>query len=250
MANESFINSATWTTGFTSTVDSTYKQNPDYAQKGTGHMVYSASWEPQRVNNFELYIEGLDDLVPASLASGDIQYTDGSITTTSSTTESLVKVSNAAERVMLSVDSFTAPTIEIAQITTHYGNNSIKWAGKPEFPNSSIVVNDYIGIQVERILSAWFQCAYDFTTEQIGLAQHYKKTGYLIEYDPKGTSARCWKLDGLWLASFNLGEWNQNGNEQRKINATLVYDRVMPDYGLDLSNSQGYGGAWVNSSST
>ena len=45
----------------------------------------------------------------------------------------------------------------------------------------------------------------------------------------------------MWLASFNLGEWNQAGNEQRKINATLVYDRVVPDYGLD-------DGDWANQS--
>lgn len=215
-----------------------YEKNSfSYVQKGTGHMVYSSSWEPQRINNFELIIEGLDELITANNDSGDIPtgpYSDGNPSYTEGTKdkENVLKPPNAAERIMLSVDSFTAPSIEIAQITTQYGNNSIKWAGKPEFPSSSIVVNDYIGIQVERILAAWFRCAYDFESEKIGLARHYKKTGYLAEYDPKGGTARVWRLDGLWLASFNLGEWSQNGNEQRKVNATLVYDRVVPDYGL------------------
>lgn len=212
-----------------------------YLQKGTGHMVYSSSWEPQRTNNFELIIEGLDTLVTADNDSGDIPKgyaktsaeTEAVSTSSDTSTNGILYPPNAAERIMLSVDSFTAPSIEIAQITTQYGNNSIKWAGKPEFPNSSIVVNDYIGIQVEKILAAWFRCAYDFTSEKIGLAKDYKKTGYLAEYDPKGGTARVWRLDGLWLASFNLGEWSQNGNEQRKVNATLVYDRVVPDYGLE-----------------
>ena len=207
-----------------------------YVQKGTGHMVYTSSWEPQRTNNFELVVEGLDRLYTANIDTGNIP--TGTTTTPtdnidSKYNEKSLTPPNAAERIMLSVDSFTAPSIEIAQITTQYGNNSIKWAGKPEFPNSTITVNDYIGIQVERILAAWFRCAYDFRTEKIGLARHYKKTGYLIEYDPKGGTARCWRLDGLWLASFNLGEWSQEGNAQRKIQATLVYDRVVPDYGLD-----------------
>ena len=206
-----------------------------YVQKGTGHMVYSSAWEPQRTNNFELIVQGLDSLITANIDTGNIP--NGTVTTpegsdTNKIREQALKPPNAAERIMLSVDSFTAPSVEIAQITTQYGNNSIKWAGKPEFPNSTITVNDYIGIQVERILAAWFRCAYDFRTEKIGLARHYKKTGYLIEYDPKGGTARCWRLDGLWLASFNLGEWSQEGNAQRKIQATLVYDRVVPDYGL------------------
>lgn len=207
-----------------------------YLQKGTGHMVYSSSWEPQRTNNFELIIEGLDTLVTADYKSGDIpngtESLDSMDNITPTKNDGVLYPPNAAERIMLSVDSFTAPSIEIAQITTQYGNNSIKWAGKPEFPNSSIVVNDYIGIQVEKILAAWFRCAYDFKSEKIGLARHYKKTGYLAEYDPKGGTARVWRLDGLWLASFNLGEWSQDGNAQRKLNATLVYDRVVPDYGL------------------
>ena len=184
-----------------------------YIRKGTGHMVNVSDWEPQRVNNFEVVIQGLDHL---KFASGDEKSTDA-----------------FAERIMLSVDSFSAPTVEIAQITTHYANNSVKWAGKPDFPNSSLVINDYIGIQTEAILAAWFRCAYDFKSEKIGRAVNYKKTAYLIEYAPDGTSARTWRLDGCWLASYQLGDWNQQGNEQRKLTATLVYDRVIPDYGIE-----------------
>ena len=218
-----------------------------YLYKGTGHMVYASSWEPQRVNNFELVIEGLDTLVTANFDTGNISngYSTSNANESASSrnqqSPDILKPPSAAERIMLSVDTFTAPAIEIAQITTQYGNNSIKWAGKPEFPTSSVTINDYIGIEVERILAAWFRCAYDFKSEKIGLARDYKKTGYIIEYDPKGGTARSWRLDGLWLASFNLGEWNQAGNEQRKINATLVYDRVVPDYGLD-------DGDWANQS--
>lgn len=184
-----------------------------YLRKGTGHMVRDESWEPQRINNFEVVIEGLDTLRLAG-------------------TDKDINLGSMAERIMLSVDSFSAPTIEIAQITTHYANNSIKWAGKPDFPNSSLVINDYIGQRVETLLAAWFQAAYNFQNETIGLAKNYKKTAYLIEYAPDGSESRVWRLEGCWLASFQLGDWNQQGNEQRKLNATLVYDRVIPDYGI------------------
>lgn len=196
------------------------EDNQRYLYKGTGHMVHVNAWEPQRNNNFEVVIVGLDSIVTA----------DGKKQT----------MNSAAERIMLSVDSFSAPNITIGQITTHYANNSIKWAGKPEFPDSSLVINDYIGIKVEQILAAWFRCAYDFKTETIGLASNYKKTAYLIEYAPDGSNARSWKLDGCWLASFQLGDWNQQGNEQRKLTATLVYDRVIPDYAIDDLVTEGY----------
>ena len=204
-----------------------------YLYKGTGHMVNVADWEPQRTNNFEVVIEGLDTLVTAGAVTATSLDNGQFSADPTADSNGVLNPANAAERIMLSVDSFSAPTIEIAQITTHYGNNSVKWAGKPDFPNSSLVINDYIGIQVEQILAAWFRCAYDFKTETIGLASNYKKTAYLIEYAPNGAYARAWRLDGCWLASFQLGDWNQAGNDQRKLTATLVYDRVIPDYGLD-----------------
>lgn len=179
-------------------------------KNGIGFMINNENWEPQRNNNFELVIEGLHKI---KMANGET-----------------FKCGDAGDRIMLSVANFTAPSLEIAQITTHYANNSTKWAGKPEFPNSSVAVNDYIGVQVERILSAWFRAAYDFDSEKIGLAINYKKTAHLIEYDPQGGNPRVWRMEGCWLASFNLGEWSQEGNQQRQINATFVYDRVYPVY--------------------
>lgn len=178
-------------------------------QLGTGFMINQDNWEPQRTNNFELVIEGLDVIV---MANGN-----------------MYKVPDACDRIRLSVASFTAPSLEIDRITTHYANNSIKWAGKPNFPDSSIVINDYIGVSTEEVLSAWFRAAYDFKSEKVGLAKNYKKTAYLIEYDPQGGTPRIWKLDGCWIAQFQLGEWSQEGNQQRQLSATFIYDRIIPD---------------------
>ena len=221
-----------WSSTYT---DEKLKNGDVYTKKGTGHMVGQAAWEPQRTNNFELVIEGLQTLMYAGqdpesgTNNGDASY---------------------AQRIMLSVDSFTAPAIEITPITTQYGNNSIKWAGKPDFPNSSLVINDYIGIKTEEILSSWFRCAYDFITESVGLAANYKNTAFLMEYAPNGGEPRVWRLDGCWLASFNLGEWSQEGNAQRKLNATLIYDRVVPDYGVVSSFDNSDAGNYWGTSGT
>lgn len=206
MADNTTAKASYYTTG----IDNLTRETNQALKLGTSFMYGNDGWEPQRTNNFELLVENLDSI---TMANGEI-----------------FKPANGRERITLSVASFTAPQLEISQITTHYANNSVKWAGKPDFPNSSIVVNDYIGVQIEEILSAWFRAAYDFRSEKIGYATDYKKTAYLVEYSPKGDNPRIWRLEGCWLANFNLGEWSQEGNQQRQINATFVYDRIYPEY--------------------
>lgn len=177
-------------------------------QLGTYHMVSNAGYEPQRTNNFEVQIVGLSGLT--SVDSGN------SI------------ASNASDLVTLSVAQYAAPQINISPINVSYGNNKIKFAGLPEFPDSNITLNDYIGVNVERILTAWQKEVYNPKTQVIGNAVNYKKTAYLIEYDPQGTQARQWQLCGVWPSSLNLGDFNQEGGGVRQVTMTLTYDYAYP----------------------
>lgn len=192
----------------------------DYNQvlkKGTNHMVSNVGYEPQRTNNYEVQITGLEGI-------------------TDMYGHSVSQSSNASEIITLSTASFEAPNITISPITVRYGNNSIKFAGVPEFPDSSIVLNDYIGVNTEKILSAWFSQAYNPVTEEIGYAVEYKKTAFLIEYDTKYSTgstkynyqSRVWKMEGCWLANLQLGSFSADGGAQRQITATMVYDCVKP----------------------
>lgn len=174
---------------------------------GTNHMVGNSLYEPQRTNNFEVQIVGLSSLTGI----------DGTR-----------MPSNAGDVITLSTASYAAPQINISTINVRYGNNAVKYAGVPEFPDSTIVLNDYIGLEVEKILAAWFALAYNPLTEKIGYASEYKKTGYLIEYDPKGATARQWQINGCWISTLNLGDFNQEGGSVRQLNATLVYDNIIP----------------------
>jgi hypothetical protein len=172
-----------------------------YKYKGTAHMVSNSGFEPQRNNNFEVQIIGLE----------------------------------GAKKIMLAVASYSAPQININPITINYANNSIKYAGKPEFPDSTIVLNDYIGLDVEKALSDWQKQVYDPETERIGLAVNYKKTAYLIEYSPDGLSYRQWKLYGCWPSQLQLGEFSQDGNATRQVTLNITYDRAVPQ-DANLSN--------------
>lgn len=179
---------------------------------GTAHMISSISdkWEPQRTNNFELQIVGLNKS----------QYI-------SNTTGESVS-SNMSKAIMLSVASYSAPKINVGTIAVQYGNNTVKYAGKPEFPDSTIVLNDYIGLDIEKAISDWQKMVYDPDNEVIGRAKNYKKDAYLIEYSPDGSIYRTWKVEGCWPSQVDLGEFAQEGGSVRQITVTLVYDRVIP----------------------
>lgn len=169
-------------------------------QPGTRHMAKSVDYEPQRNNNFEVQIE-------VGTLNGNAR---------------------AGELITLSVATYAAPQINISQIPISYGNNKIKFAGLPEFPDSNVVLNDYIGINVERLLSDWQKQVYDPNTQEIGLAVNYKKTAYLLEYAPDGSNLRAWQLIGCWPSALQLGDFNQEGGNVRQITMTLTYDYAIP----------------------
>lgn len=177
-------------------------------QLGTYHMAQSNDFEPQRNNNFEVQITGLNSLT--------------------SVDKGRAIAANASELITLSVATYSAPQINVSPIQVSYGNNKIKFAGLPEFPDSSIVLNDYIGINVEKILSAWQKLVYDPKTQVVGLASNYKKNAYLIEYAPDGTQARQWMLVGCWPSALQLGDFNQEGGSVRQVTITLTYDYAYP----------------------
>lgn len=167
-------------------------------------------FEPQRTNNFEVQITGLDGLRTVENEKG------------------IMNEADASRYITLSVATYAAPQINISTIPVSYGNNKIKFAGSPEFPDSNVVLNDYIGIDVEQILTAWQKLVYDPMNETIGLAKDYKKEAYLIEYTPDGTSYREWKLVGCWPSALQFGDFNQEGGNIRQITMTLTYDYAYP----------------------
>jgi len=192
------------------TPDTTSLTNPIPMYMGAYHIALDKSYEPQRNNNFELQITGLS-------AGNVLKSVDNEDT-----------IAQPMQNLMISVASFTAPSVSLQIIPVAYGNNKVKFAGTPEFQDSSITFNDFIGINVCKLLSAWFAQAYNVKTQKIGLKSNYAKQGYLIEYAPDGTMARQWELANCWLSSLAIGDFSQEGNSMRTVSATLTYDYAIP----------------------
>lgn len=169
-------------------------------------------YEPQRRNNFELQVTGLDQLQ-------NIYNTEFDST--------LIK--NAADVIRFSlaksfVPSFTQDPIEIG-----YGNNNFKFAGKPKWASEDIVLNDYIGAETKEVMLAWQRLSYDPKTQKVGRAKDYKKTAYLVESAPDGEIVRTWKIVGCWISSLKFDDYSAEDSARQQMNATISYDYAYPE---------------------
>ena len=186
---------------------------------GAQHMVGKDIYEPQRTNNFEIQFPSLGTLVSAGTGkngTGSMKFTD------------------PGNKITLSVKSVGDLSQSIDAIPVAYGNNAIKFAGKPNLNNISIGINDFIGMDTERILEAWSSLVYNKYTQAVGRASIYKTDAYLLEFAPDGTNVKVWKLEGCWPGTITYGGFNQDGGSTREITMDLNVDFA---YALDYENN-------------
>jgi hypothetical protein len=177
-------------------------------QLGAYHMIGNDNWEPQRTNNFEIHIYGLNSLISAD--------------------KGLKMPSNSGQYLTLATKSVGDLGIDISPIAVDYGNNAINFAGKPSYNSISITFNDYVGLETERIIAAWHRLVYDPKTQKIGRASVYKKSAHLLEFSPDGAFRKCWELKGCFPTSVSYGGYDQSGGSVREISVTLSIDYALP----------------------
>lgn len=166
-------------------------------------------YEIQRTNNFVFYVEGLSKKF-------DIP-------------QNRYAQENADDVLKISVSKASVPKFSQSAITVKRGNNTMKFAGAPEFSSGSIDLNDYIGAGTKDVLVAWQNQSYDVRTEKVGLATDYKKDAYLLEYTPDYQLVRTWKLFGCWISDLSLGDYNHDSADKQTLSATIEYDKAWVD---------------------
>lgn len=185
--------------------NNTFNFEPYY--RGAHHMVDNDLFEPQRTNNFEIRFEGLEKLVSAN---GKYTYED------------------CGKAITLSTANVGDLGQSIDAIAVQYGNNAIKFAGKPTLNNISVTVNDFVGLETERILEAWSALVYNKVDQTVGKATAYKHRGYLIEYTSDYKACKVWQLEGCWPGTITYGGYSQDGNAIRQITFDLNIDFAIP----------------------
>lgn len=167
-------------------------------------------YEIQRSNTFMFYVNGLSKMldIPQNTWAAD----------------------NADDVIRLSVNKASIPHFTQSAISLKRGNNTMKFAGTPEFDQGSISVTDFIGAGTKDILMAWQGKSYDVKTEKVGLATDYKKDAYLLEYTPDYQLVRTWKLMGCWISSISEPEYSHDsGADKRSIDVKIEYDKAWID---------------------
>lgn len=186
---------------------------------GTGTYVLAQNpnlYEIQRSNNFELLIDIDNSLKDLPRAGTTVDTSD----TLTGDGQSVLK---------LAVSSSFIPHFKQGVIEVKRGNNTIRYAGVPEFDSGDIVINDYIGADAKAYLEAWQNLSYSVATEKVGLASDYKKKCKLIEYSPDYQVVRSITLYGCWISALREDNFDYERNDAHKVTATISYDHAKPD---------------------
>ena len=175
-------------------------------------------YEPQRNNNFEVYI-----YLPAILAGGDAGRTE-----------------EFRKYITLSTQSFALPEYDVQAASYSHNNVNVKMAGAVNVTGEGTLdCIDYIGADVEGILYAWQNLVYSPETGQIGWAYNYKTDAKVLEYSADGACLASWILRGVWPSRVQPGSGlNKDGGAGsiKHVQVTLQYDLGYRKFGESTRN--------------
>lgn len=178
-----------------------------------------ANYEAARTGFFSLIVDDIDNIINAAFSgeAGEAAASD--------------RIARAQETLKLNVVKAPVPHFELKVNEYKRGNDTVKFAGTPEFRTGDITVDDVVGMDTKSILMAWQALAYNVYTRKGGRMKDYKKNATLIEYTQDFEQIRSWTLYGCWISNITEGDFDKENDGKRQITATIQYDRAEMDLG-------------------
>lgn len=173
-----------------------------------------ANYEAARTGFFSLIVDDIDNIVSAAFSGDHAAATDKD------------KIARAQETLKLNVIKAPVPHFTLTPLEYKRGNDTVKFAGVPEFQTGSITVDDVVGMDTKSILMAWQGLAYNVYTRKGGRMKDYKKNATLIEYTQDFVQVRKWNIYGCWISGISEGEFDKENDGKRQITADIQYDRA------------------------
>ena len=173
-----------------------------------------ANYEAARTGFFSLIVDDIDNIVSAAFSGDRAAATDND------------QFARAQETLKLNVIKAPVPHFTLQPLEYKRGNDTVKFAGVPEFQTGSITVDDVVGLDTKSILMAWQALAYNVYTRKGGRMKDYKKNATLIEYTQDFEQVRSWTLYGCWISGISEGEVDKENDGKRQITADIQYDRA------------------------
>lgn len=162
-------------------------------EQGFGKMG-TANFEPQRVYNFSLAIDGLADTVFA-------------------------------------LESMSLPTKMVSEIELNFMNTRRYVAGRASFDSIPVIVKDTIQGSTADEINQWHQSVFDPATGGIGLANQYKRNATIFLYSPEGSVSRSWTLEGCFPTAVNFGSLTYDSDDVVRVDMQLRFDRCFANFG-------------------
>lgn len=193
---------------------------------GTYHMSDDpTNYEPARSGFFTFIVSDIDGILKPTVDPTLGEYDSNDV------------INNAQEVIKLSVNAASVPTFSLGQIDIKRGNSTVHYAGTPTFNDDTLECEDYVGLRTKDVLLAWKALAYDVRNDLGGRASNYKKTCTLVEYTQDYEEIRSWTLYGCWVKDTSEDNFDKsNGDTDRKITATIVYDRAIQNEPNKINN--------------
>lgn len=173
-----------------------------------------ANYEAARTGFFSLIVDDIDNIVSAAFSG------DPSAATAND------KIARAQETLKLNVIKAPVPHFNLDVLKYKRGNDTVTFAGTPEYTSGSITVDDVVGMDTKSILMAWQALAYNVYTRKGGRMKDYKKNCTLIEYTQDFEQVRSWTLYGCWINNISESEFDKENDGKRQITADIQYDRA------------------------
>jgi hypothetical protein len=173
-----------------------------------------ASYEAARTGFFSLIVDDIDNIVNAAYSGEPKDASEGD------------KIARAQETLKLNVISAPVPHFTLDVLKYKRGNDTVTFAGTPEYQSGSIKVDDVVGLDTKSILMAWQALAYNVYTRKGGRMKDYKKNATLVEYTQDFEQVRSWTIYGCWISEISEDEFNKENDGKRQITAKIEYDRA------------------------
>ena len=174
-----------------------------------------ANYEAARTGFFSLIVDGIDNIVSAAYSGDPAAAADSD------------KIGpKAQETLKLNVISAPVPHFNLEVLKYKRGNDTVTFAGVPEYQSGQIKVDDVVGLDTKSILMAWQALAYNVYTRKGGRMKDYKKNATLIEYTQDFEQVRSWNIYGCWVSEVSEDEFNKESDGKRQITAKIEYDRA------------------------
>ncbi len=175
-----------------------------------------ANYEAARSGFFSLLVDDINNIIRATYSGEAAAAADDD------------KIGNQAQETLkLNVLQAPVPHFSLQKLSYKRGNDTVNFAGVPEFSDGEITVDDVVGLDTKSILMAWQGLAYNVHSRKGGRMKDYKKNATLIEYTQDFEEVRSWTLYGCWISNITEDSFNKEQDGKRNIRATIVYDRAV-----------------------